>query len=225
VPEEKRDELGDLLAHGLAAIRLNAAYVKGFLTYFSYRETPTAGGRESLSRTVDELESAVRDYRASHTYLKVDAVEAFIDLARRALKDLEEAERILRESPTLSGIQEMFDEARKGYLRRLEERPDARLIASWKGTMDGRDLIRVRGTASTIEHISDDAIVSPEMVFHEPLPTDSPCEVVIRPIEVRGSVYVKEQPAQENDYTLTLYLEDRTPGKSVFRFEIYAIRD
>ncbi|MBU7004033.1 MAG: hypothetical protein HXS50_00605, partial [Theionarchaea archaeon] len=223
VDGSKAKDLEKILQHGLATMRLNGGYARAFLRYFKYREEPTEGNRDVLEERLRDLEEAISDYRARFDFYNMQGIIAFQALAKRAIDDLEGAERTLKSSPTMDDLQAMFDWERENWEKRLEVSSDSILIATWKGSMDGRDIIRIRDGKFTIEHIADDPIVSPQIWAHADFPRGKKCEVVIKPLDVPGNIHIKEQPSPENDYTLTLYTEDRTPGRSVYLFEIHAI--
>jgi len=220
---EKSKSLESLLSHGLAAVRLNAHYVKAFLYYFRYREDRGEEAKALLEGVLADLEGSLEAYRSEFKYYNVHGILAFVDLARRALKDLEGAERRLAESPTEEEIQEMFRRARHDDEEALRQHPEALLIATWKGSVDGRDILRIRGGTFTIEHISDDPIASPVMTTHAELPRDRPCRMVIRVLSKRGTVFIRDQPRAENGYTTTIYVEDRIPGMAPVAFQLFAI--
>ena len=171
------------------------------------------------------LEDAIADYKSRYNYYNLQGISAFQTLARRVMDDLENAEKTLKNSPTMDDLQAMFDEERENWKERLDESGESVLIATWKGSMDGRDIIRIKDGKFTIEHIADDPIMSPQIWAQADFPRDRKFEVVIKPLDVAGNIHIREQPSQENDYTLTLYTEDRTPGRSVYLFEIHAILD
>lgn len=215
--------LGKLVRHGFAAINLNAAYMKSVLKYFRYRERPDTGNRADLEGQLTDLRKALEDYHRDFDYYETRAIPAFIELAERALDDLEAAERILMESPTKAGVKEMFARARREEEAMLEDHPDAVHVASWSGTIDGRDLLMIDDEGFEIKHISDDQITAPVLTRHNPMPREPSCRIVVDRVKVRGNVFVQEQPSEGNGYTLTLYLEDREPGPTPFRFDIYAV--
>jgi hypothetical protein len=62
-----------------------------------------------------------------------------------------------------------------------------------------------------------------QYTWHNDLSSDQPYTIVVKPLDVRGAVYVMDQPSAENQRTITLYLEDPANGPSVFTFEVYAI--
>jgi hypothetical protein len=223
--EEKAVELGGLLEHGLASLQLNRAYVGSFLRYFRYREEPSPENRSFLEQELDGVDENLDSYCGKYDLYNVRAITLLRDLGRQALEDIQGAERLLEESPTSTEIDEMFARAEEESAKLLEKNPDAILVATWKGTMDGRDLLRIKDGAATIEHISDDSVISPLLTPHNDIPKDRPCRIVIKPLDIRGAAYVKEQPTQQNDYTVTIFLQDLVPGKYVFQIEIYAICD
>ena len=220
---QKAVELENLLKHGSASLQLNRAYVIGFLRYFQYREQPTEENKSALIKCLKNLNQSVMMYQKDFTYYRLIGIETFIDLAERALSDLDKAERILREAPTPEDIQNMFAEARLTSEKLLKAHPDALHIASWQATIDGRDIVKLKSGHYTIEHLAADPMGSVHFTWHNDLPSDQECIVVIKPLEVRGMVYVMEQPSAENQQTITLYLEDPAAGPSVFKFEVYAI--
>jgi len=215
--------LQQLLEHGCAAIRLNAHYCKTFLQYFRYRENPTDQQRRLLERFLADLRRSLSSYRDRFTYYNTLAVDTVVSLAQRALDDLPQAEKILDQSPTEFEVRRMFQAAANQSAQILEERKDAILIATWSGTVDGRDVLRIQDDRFTINHLSDDPIHTPSMVTHNPIPKDKKCTVHIKPIHVRGTAFVLEQPSPSNDFTLSIYLEDRNPGPTPFKFQIYAV--
>jgi len=224
-PGKARD-LEALLQHGLSTMRLNGNYAKGFLRYFKYREEPTEENRRAFEEVYRGLQTAVAQYESMHDYYNLQGIRVFMELAGRALEDLQAAERTLAGSPTMDDLQLMFDEERAGWERKLAESKKSTLLSTWKGSMDGKDIMKVRGGEFEIDHISDDPIVSPQMQVHEEIPVEEKYEIVIKPLEVRGNIHIMEQPGPKNDYTLKLLLEDsRVPGRSVFLFEIHAVYD
>ncbi len=220
---EKAKALERLLLHGRAAIQLNRDYVEGFLRYFRYREAPTTENKAALAVVLERVRTSATNYEANYNYYVLLGVSAFVELAGRALENLEEAERVLREAPTAEGVQKMFADARSASAKRLREHPDALHIATWEGTVDGRDLVLIQGDTFRVEHIADDGISSTQLTEHNKIPRDRDCEIVVKPLEVRGTVYLSEQPSAANEYTTTLYVEDPAVGQAVIRFDLYAI--
>lgn len=220
---EKSAELEELLKHGLASLRLNRAYVIGFLRYFQYKEQPTRENKVALSKNLKALKQCVEAYMKDFSYYKLIGIETFIDLAKRALSNLEEAERFLKEAPTPKDIEKMFADARSASERLLKEHPSALHIASWQGSIDGRDIVKFKCGDYSVEHLAADPMGNIHFTWHNDLPSDRSCTVVVKPLEVRGTVYVMNQPSIENQQTITLYLEDPAPGSSVFKFEVYAV--
>lgn len=177
---EKAVELGKLLKHGLASLRLNRAYVIGFLRYFQYKEQPTAENKVALSKNLEALKQSVDAYMKDFSYYKLIGIETFIDLAERALSNLEEAERFLKEAPTPKEIEKMFAEARSASERLLKEHPSALHIASWQGSIDGRDIVKFKSGQYSLEHLAADPMGNIHFTWHNGLPSDRPCKVVVK---------------------------------------------
>jgi hypothetical protein len=220
---QKAAELENLLKHGCASLQLNRAYVIGFLRYFQYKEQPTEENKSALTKCLKNLNQSVEAYQRNFNYYKLIGIKTFIDLAERALSDLDEAERILSEAPSPEDIQNMFAQARLASEKLLKAHPDAIHIASWQGSIDGRDIVRLKSGQYTIEHLAADPIGNILFTWNNELPSDQECLVVVKPLEVRGTVFIMDQPSVENEQTITLYLEDPANGSSVFKFEVYAI--
>lgn len=219
----KAAELEMLLKHGLASLRLNRAYVVGFLRYFQYKEQPTGENKAALSKSLEALKQSVDAYMKDFSYYKLIGIETFVDLAERALSNLEEAKRFLKEAPTPEEVDKIFADATSASERLLKEHPSPLHIASWQGSIDGRDIVKFKYGEYSVEHLAADPMGNIHFTWHNDLPSDRPCTVVVKPLEVRGTVYVVNQPSTENQQTITLYLEDPAPGPSVFKFEIYAV--
>jgi hypothetical protein len=220
---EKAAALEQLLLHGHAAIRLNRDYVEAFLRYFRYREAPGDENKDQLASALERLKTSAEAYERDFEYYRLLGVHTFTDLAERALANLDEAERVLREAPTRQQVLDVYAEAQSESVRVLLENPNAVLFATWEGTIDGKDLLFIEDGRFRIEHIAHDPISSASLAVHNELPKDRPYRVIVKPIQVRGTVLVYEQPTPQNDGRIALYLEDLSSGQTVFRFELYAV--
>jgi len=215
-------ELERLLQHGAAALELNRRYVHAFFAYFEYDEARGQAQRQALDTALTALGEAAAAYRARHQFFQLRGVDVFYDLAGRLLADPDAANRRLREAPDEAQIAEMFRRERERSARWLRQHPQARRLASWQGTVDGADILWIRGgQVVKIEHLAADHLSAAQFRSFTPLPA-APLTVCLKPVQVRGVAHVLEQPSPANDFTLKVYLEDPQPGSAVFQLEFWA---
>ncbi len=89
----------------------------------------------------------------------------------------------------------------------------------WSGTVDGRDLIYIRGSRLWIDHREGQPIFNDNYRFFAPLP-DQRTTVLVRKLNGRGSIRVIEQPSRNNNFTAVLQIEDRDGGADRYEFEV-----
>jgi hypothetical protein len=89
----------------------------------------------------------------------------------------------------------------------------------WSGRVDGRDLLRIRGSQIWIDHQEGVPITSASYRFDRPLPLERRT-VIVRKLHGRGEVRVIEQPSRQNDFTATILIEDRKGGSDRYEIEV-----
>ena len=89
----------------------------------------------------------------------------------------------------------------------------------WRGRVDGRDRLHIRGKAITVEHLSANPIRDATSTFTDPLPSQA-VTVSINKLEGRGDVTIVQQPSRENNYSLVVEISDSKSGDDVYEFEI-----
>jgi hypothetical protein len=89
----------------------------------------------------------------------------------------------------------------------------------WSGRVDGRDLLRIRGSQLWIDHETGAPIINQEYRFGRALPYDQRT-VTVRKLRGRGTVRVIEQPSRYNNFTATILIEDRDGGADRYEIEV-----
>ncbi|MFN0086316.1 MAG: hypothetical protein ACKVX9_13090 [Blastocatellia bacterium] len=90
----------------------------------------------------------------------------------------------------------------------------------WSGTVDGRDLIYIRGSRLWIDHREGQPIFGDNHRFFQPLPSGERANIFVRKLNGRGSVRVIEQPTRNNNFTAVIQVEDRDGGADRYEFEV-----
>jgi hypothetical protein len=89
----------------------------------------------------------------------------------------------------------------------------------WQGTVDGSDLIKVRGDRVWTQHMSANPVQDATFDISAPLPRAN-VNVAIRQLQGRGRVQLVEEPSPENNYTATIRIDDPQPGPDFYAFEL-----
>lgn len=218
---ERRDELQQLLEHSVAAAALLRDYVHTILSYFEYREHPSPASRERLATDLGALKASAETYRRRNRFYDLAGIDVTVELASRMLGDRERAEQILRQAPTRQELAARFAEARQESLRLLAADPKAERVMSWRGTVDARAILRIRGSEVTVEDLSGDGVLDRRAEFVRPVAARSSGRWLIRPIRARGVLHLMEEPSPANQGTASVYIDDPDPGNAVYEFELY----
>jgi hypothetical protein len=89
----------------------------------------------------------------------------------------------------------------------------------WRGRVDGRDLLRLRKDRVWVVHQDGFPIVETDYDLTRPLPTE-PITVTVKKVKGRGTVTVAEQPSRENNFTVTIVIEDKKSGSDRYEVEV-----
>jgi len=103
---------------------------------------------------------------------------------------------------------------------RDNKQTEARLGLRWWGRVDGRDLLRIRRAHVWIVHEEGFPIVEADYRLERPMPAE-PVTVTVRKVRGRGIVEVVEQPSRDNNYTVTIRIEDKKSGSDQYKIEVY----
>jgi len=90
----------------------------------------------------------------------------------------------------------------------------------WEGQVDGTSVLRVRGNRIDVEQRQGLPVQRQRFRFFERLP-DSRANVRLEVVEGRGQVRILEQPRLENNYTLTVLIDDRQGGSAFYSLAFY----
>jgi hypothetical protein len=91
----------------------------------------------------------------------------------------------------------------------------------WRGRVDGRDLLHVRGKTIEIEHLQSDPIADPSANFTAELPAREVTVLVKDKQSQAVHPFLLEQPTKDNDHTAKIYLFDQPPGYGRWEIDLY----
>ncbi|MBI5084953.1 MAG: hypothetical protein HZB13_10210 [Acidobacteria bacterium] len=224
-PPEAAARFDQLLTHSSAVSALTRDYTRLILDYFHYRETGEAADRRRLETATGNMRASAAAYRAAHKFYKLDGIDMTLELASRLLANRENAEKVLRDAPTDEQLAARFAAAREADRALLAGPTPVEKILTWRGSIDGRDMLHIQGTSIRIQNLSGDGVHSQTAKFEKPVPAAAATRWVIRPLDVRGVAYVAQAPSAANGYTLSIYLDDPEASSAVFEFEVYRVRE
>ncbi|MBL8219797.1 MAG: hypothetical protein JNL62_11235, partial [Bryobacterales bacterium] len=222
---EPAAKLEELLRHYDVTASLMRDYTRLVLGYFGYRERRTGEARVRLVRDVAAMKGSMAEYMAGFRFFELNGMEQLVVLSERALADLEQAERVLREAPTPDQIRERILAARDDDRRVLAAHAEAELILRWKGSVDARNILRIAGDKIRIERLTGDGIHAVEARFAKAVPREEGWRWAVKPLRERGIAHVLEAPSAKNDFTLSLYVDDPEASSAVLEFEVYRLKD
>ncbi|MCD6452387.1 MAG: hypothetical protein J7L64_08530 [Acidobacteria bacterium] len=94
----------------------------------------------------------------------------------------------------------------------------------WWGTVDGKDIIKIRGERVWVEHRSALPIQNQDYRFSAPLPFH-PVPLALEVVKGRGRVMLIEQPSEENGYTASVLVDDESRrGSARYEFVLWWTR-
>jgi len=90
----------------------------------------------------------------------------------------------------------------------------------WQGEVDGTTFLYVHAKRLQVENKGGAPVEKQRYRFNDPLPATRQ-DVRLHVAEGRGYVHIVEQPRVDNNFTLTVGLEDRQPGSSFYSIALY----
>jgi len=215
-------QVGDSLKLTRLLVETNNRYVKTCFAYFQYREHRNSQYREKLSKAVAELkETAARFRNAPQFCYQLYGVDQLIENADAALENLQQAESILANAVNEQDAKHSIVELQERHADLLDEHPDAVKVLSWRGMVDGQEMLRLRGNSLEVEHLKGDGITHVEHQVFAELPKRE-VSVLVKDRHSRNThPYVLEQPTADNDYTARIHLSDKPPGYGLWEFDVY----
>jgi hypothetical protein len=219
------EDVANALALTQMLVRTNNRYVKAMFAYFRYREEPADANKRALAAAHGDLARARDEFANAPGFgYQLFGVDQLLLNTAQALDDLERAEQILADAPTAREIEEAVAEEQAKYAEVLASHADdAVKILHWRGKIDGRDILRVRGSEVSVEHLRWDPAYVERSEILAPLP-ERAGTVVPRNVESRPlHPFVLEQPSEENGFTAEIYMNDLPGGADWWEFELYFI--
>jgi len=222
-------KLAQQVADGLHLTRLlvetNNRYIRTCYAYFCYREQRNGESREGLLSSLAALADARKRFvEAPGFCYQLHGLDQLIKNAQDAAADLDQAEQTLAQAPDQGQVARLLVSQQDEHAGILASRADSAVkVLHWRGRVDGRDILRIRGKQIEVEHIQGDSISSATFEFTHPLP-EKRVTVLVKDIESRDSQpFLLEQPCRENDHTIRLFLKDEIPSYTWWEFEIYYV--
>lgn len=90
----------------------------------------------------------------------------------------------------------------------------------WQGDVDGTSILHIHAKRLDVENRSGLPVQRQRYRFYDPLP-DSRQTVRLEVREGRGNVRITDQPRLENDYTLSVTIEDVQAGSSFYSIALF----
>lgn len=222
---ELRGAIADSLSLTEALVETNCAYVKACLAFFPWFDGPSPGRRDALEEAIAALKTARDRFMDAPGFCyKLHGINQLVLNAEVALADLEQSKAALRRAPRDGEIAQLITAQQAAHVTALEAHRDSAVrLLHWRGKVDGRDVVRMRGGHVTVEHLQGDEVVGVQFEVSAPLPA-APVTVLVedngsRPIRP----FVLRQPAEENGFEVAVYLFDEPPSSGWFDFTLYCV--
>jgi len=206
-------------------IATNIGYVKTIFAYFEYMDRPTETRRAALDDAHAGLVEAREAFvNAPGFGYQLFGVNQIIANARAALDNVAAAKTALENAPTRAQLEQTIADQQRRYAEVLQKHGEEAVhFAHLEAQIDGRDILNIRGDTYTIDHLRWDGPHVKECTFVVPLPQEGvtvvPKDIYSRPIHP----FVLEQPTEENDYTVRIYLDDLPGSKDWVICDLYYV--
>ena len=206
-------------------VETNNRYVKTMFAYFRYREEPGEVRKQDLATAYEHLTRARKEFAGAPGFkYQLFGVDQLLVNAAQALEDLDQAEQCLAQAPSSQEIEQAVAEEQAKYAELLARHAgEAVKILHWRGKIDGRDILRMRGRDVSIEHLRWDPPSVEISDVLAPLPgqigTVVPKSIQSRPLHP----FVLDQPCEQNGFTAEVYMNDLPGGADWWEFELYFI--
>lgn len=90
----------------------------------------------------------------------------------------------------------------------------------WQGEVDGIVMLHLRDNKLSVQVQEGAPVQRQQFQFRDRLP-ESRQDARLDVLEARGSVHIADQPRLDNGYSLTIAIEDRQPGSSLYSIAVY----
>jgi hypothetical protein len=218
-------EIGERLNMTRFLIKTNNLYVQTMFDYFRYFEDTAPDNQEKLAQSAEQLANTKSAFEKLPGFgYKLFGVDQLLRNAFTALQDPKRARENLQLAPSTAEIEKTITDQQKTYAELLSKhKAQAVKFFHFEGAVDGRDILMIKDSSFTIEHLRWDPAYVDKTIFYDVLPGEAytviPEDLESRPMHP----FVLEQPSQKNDYTARIYLYDKPGGHGKIKFNLYYI--
>ncbi len=206
------------------AFNMYRAYVQTFLICFAYRDTPTRKLHEELAYRLTDLKKTFSVYEKEPGHFRLGAVQIVMDIASRALANREALERYLAAAPTPQEIAAKLRAAEAHDAAMARSCPSAQTFLSWSGSVDGREILVIRGKELTDDHQTGNLAHNIDCKIVQSIPARHLTYFLVRH-SGRGWTVLLQSPSPDNGWTAKIYVDDPEPSEDVYRFELKGIEN
>ncbi|MCX8065200.1 MAG: hypothetical protein N3G21_08515 [Candidatus Hydrogenedentes bacterium] len=204
-------------------ISTNLNYVSTTFSFFDYLNEPTETTKQSLYQSVTKLKNTLEAFKLIPGFnYKVDAIEILLEHSERALKDIAFEKKLLQNIPKRREIEELIAKQQELYQAYFSEhKNNMEKLARIDILVDGQDLLYIRGENLLIKHLKWDPPILQKSEFYMPLPQK---KVIVIPIPIASRLlhpFILSHPSPDNNFTATIYIDDREGGYARFVFDLY----
>ena len=89
----------------------------------------------------------------------------------------------------------------------------------WRGSVDGSDVIYLRGNQVDIRHLDAQPITNSNYLLPVPLPRRG-VSLQLRKLQGRGNIQLVQQPSPQTNYTAAVRIDDPEGGRDYYEFEL-----
>lgn len=203
-------------------VETNLFYVQTCFDYFKYRDRASDNLREALSDSLAVLTESRDAFAAAPDFaFTLYGIDQLIDGAQALLADRDATIARLDRAPDEAQVAVLIAEQQRLHAEASEAHTaKATKVLHWRGRIDGRDILSIRGDQFTITHIRHDHIQSSTPTFTNPLP-EKPITVILNTKESKPiHPFVLQQPTAANNYTAQIYVYNQPPGYDWWDFEL-----
>ncbi|MFV2068079.1 MAG: hypothetical protein ACC645_13985 [Pirellulales bacterium] len=220
-------DLGNSLDLTHALIETNNRYVKTCFAYFTYLDDGAPAHRRQLEQSVARLLAARKRFMETPGFdYHLLGIDQLLANAKDALADRASAMTRLENAADAEGAMKLIASQQSLHAEALNKHgAKARKFLHWRGRVDGKDVLLVKGDAVRVEHIAGDGIAGVDASFDTPLPA-GPVTVLVEDLGSRAiGPFVLEQPTGKNDFTARILLFDGPPSSGWFEFNLYVVEE
>lgn len=211
------------LTHAL--IETNNFYVRTCFAYFTYMDEGGEKNRRRLKEAADRLQAARDRFIATPGFnYQLLGIDQLLVNTERALSDRAAALADLEDAPDAEETIRQIAAQRARHARAVGKRPArAKKLLHWRGRVDGKDIVSIRGKTVRVDHISGDPVSGADCSIRVPLP-EGEVTVLVEDLGSRAiGPFVLEQPTPRNDFTARILLFDEPPSSGWFEFNLYVV--